>query len=289
HTRMLTANSILMLSVNVVFNYVLIFGKCGFPAMGIAGAAIASALAEMVSALYFVIYSVWVIDHRRYALFRRCRLHLSLLGRILKTSIWTMIQSCVSVTSWFLFFVAVEHLGEHSLAITNIVRSISGILFMGISAYASTASTLTGNLIGARNLRSVLPTAWRVIRMSYTIVLPVVVVFALFPELLLRIYTDDPSLIADTLPSLWVMLSSYVVTIPANILFSTVSGTGNTRSALWLELQALGFYILYVAYVVEWLRADVAICWSAEWVYNGLLGVVCYRYLMRSKWFTKRI
>jgi len=56
-TKTLTLNSIVMVLSNVVFNYILIFGKFGFPKLGIAGAAIGSSLAELVSVLFFVIYT----------------------------------------------------------------------------------------------------------------------------------------------------------------------------------------------------------------------------------------
>ena len=51
-TKTLTLNSIVMVLSNVVFNYILIFGKFGFPQLGIAGAAIGSSLAEMVSVIF---------------------------------------------------------------------------------------------------------------------------------------------------------------------------------------------------------------------------------------------
>lgn len=54
-TKILTVNSIVMLLSNVVLNYCLIFGKGGFPAMGVAGAAIASSVAEAVSLVFFII------------------------------------------------------------------------------------------------------------------------------------------------------------------------------------------------------------------------------------------
>lgn len=67
-TRTLTLNSIVMVLANVVFNYTLIFGKFGFPAMGIAGAAIGSSLAELVSVLFFIVYTYKKIDFRKYGL-----------------------------------------------------------------------------------------------------------------------------------------------------------------------------------------------------------------------------
>ena len=67
-TKTLTLNSIVMVLSNVVFNYILIFGKFGFPQLGIAGAAIGSSLAEMVSVIFFIIYTWKRIDCRKYAL-----------------------------------------------------------------------------------------------------------------------------------------------------------------------------------------------------------------------------
>lgn len=63
-TRTLTLNSIVMVLSNIVFNYILIFGKFGFPALGIAGAAIGSSLAELVSLLFYVAYTWLKVDKK---------------------------------------------------------------------------------------------------------------------------------------------------------------------------------------------------------------------------------
>lgn len=123
-----------MVLSNVVFNYILIFGKFGFPALGIAGAAIGSSLAELVSLIFFILYTRYRIDCRKFGLDRIPKFRPEILKRMLNISFWTMIQNVFSLSTWFLFFLYVEHLGERSLAITNIVRSISGILFMVMMA-----------------------------------------------------------------------------------------------------------------------------------------------------------
>ena len=112
NTKILTANSVVMVLTNVVLNYILIFGKFGFPALGIAGAAIASSISEAVSVLFFVIYTWKKIDYKKYGLFRFTRVDFRMLGQILSVSIWVMIQHGIAFGGWFIFFIAMEHLGE---------------------------------------------------------------------------------------------------------------------------------------------------------------------------------
>ena len=222
-TKTLTLNSIVMVLSNVVFNYILIFGKFGFPQLGIAGAAIGSSLAEMVSVIFFIIYTWKRIDCRKYALNILPKFQGKTLKRILNVSVWTMIQNFVSLSTWFMFFLFVEHLGERSLAIANIIRNVSGIPFMIAMAFASTCGSLVSNLIGAGEQDCVRGTIRQHIRIGYIFVLPILIFFCLFPDLILRIYTDMPDLRAASVPSLWVLCSAYLVLVPANVYFQSAA------------------------------------------------------------------
>lgn len=287
-TRILTINSLVMVLTNVVLNYILIFGKLGFPALGIAGAAIASTVSEAVSVLFFILHTRFRLNYKMYGLFRFAGLDWQILKQILNVSVWTMIQSTISIMGWFIFFIAVEHLGERPLAITNIVRSISSLLFMFVNAFASTGSSLVSNLIGAGKQEEVLPLTFRIIRMCYLFVIPLALLIAIFPTVALRIYTDAPDLIRNTVPALWVMLSSYLLSVPGFIFFFAVSGTGNTRSALLIELGSLAVYMAYTLYVVGFLKADVAVCWTTEHVYAGMI-MLSFFYLWKGNWRNKKI
>ena len=234
-TKTLTLNSIVMVLSNVVFNYILIFGNLGFPALGIAGAAIGSSLAEGVSLLFFILYTRRRVDIRKYGLDRMPRFRTDVLRRMLDVSFWTMIQNFFSLATWFLFFLYIEHLGERALAVTNIVRSASGILFMVMMAFASTCGSLTSNLIGRGHADKVPGLIRQHTRLAYLFVLPLAVLFAVFPHVILGIYTDMPDLREAAVPSLWVMCATYLALVPGNVYFQSVSGTGNTRTALVLD------------------------------------------------------
>lgn len=288
HTKILTANSIVMVLTNVLLNYVLIFGKFGFPALGIAGAAMASSISEGVSVLFFIIYTWKKIDYKKYGLFQFEGVDWKMLRQILNVSTWIMIQHGVAFFGWFIFFVAMEHHGERPLAITNVVRSISSFLFMFVNAFASTNSSLVSNLIGSGKTDQVMGLCHRTIRLCYYFILPVALLIALFPSTVLRIYTDNPDLIASCVPSLWVMLTSYVLAVPAFIYFFSISGTGNTRTALLIDMLSIGVYVFYIFYVAVWNKMDVAVCWTTEHVYD-LMILTSFLYLWKGKWRNKRI
>ena len=288
-TKTLTLNSVVMVLSNVVFNYILIFGKLGVPAMGIGGAALGSSLSEMVSLIFFIVYTSRRIDCRKYGLDRLSPFHIATLKKIFPVSFWTMIQSFISLSTWFLFFLFIEHLGKEALAITNVIRSISGLLFMVVAAFAATCSSLVSNLIGAGKTDSVMPTIWQHVRLAFCLVLPIALLLSLFPGLILGIYTDIPNVRAGAVASLWVLCSSYLLTVPAQVLFQSISGTGNTRTAFLLELSTLAVYVAYCAVIIGWLRLDVAVCWTAEHVYSAIITLLCAAYLYSGRWKGKRI
>ena len=288
-TKTLTANSVVMVLSNVIFNWILIFGHCGFPALGITGAAIGSSLAELVSLIFFVLYTRIKCDRVKYALERPAPFDWKEIRSMLPICSWTMIQHIVSIFTWLIFFLYIEHLGERPLAISNIVRGVSGLLWMILAAFSSTCSTLVSNIIGAGREDKVMSLIKRILKLSYAIVLGCALLFCLFPKAVIGIYTDIPDLIPATIPSMIVMCSSYVFTVGAMIFFQGVSGTGSTKAAFRLELTALVIYAIYCTITAGILKLDVAICWSAEHVYALALMIICYAYLRSNRWKNRKI
>ncbi len=289
NTRTLTLNSMTMVLCNVIFNYVLIFGKLGLPAFGIAGAAMGSTLAEGVSLLFFIIYTRLRIDYRKYGLHQLPHFRLNLLGNILGMSLWTMLQNFLSLATWFLFFLSVEHLGERDLAVTNIIRNISSFSFMTVIALASTASTLVSNLMGQREVEAVPGMLRRTVFMGYVILTPLLLFELLFPETVLGIFTNETALIDAGRAPLYVLVSSYLITIPGQIYFHAVSGTGNTRTALAFELAALAIYTIFVVVVIFHLKAPLYVCWLSEHIYAVFAFLFTWQYMRRGNWRNKQI
>lgn len=288
-TKVLTLNAVLMAMTNVLLDYLLIFGYGGFPKLGIQGAAIASVIAEAVSILFFVIYTRFTVDIRMYALNQFRSFDFGLLRRVLSISVFTMLQYFLSIGSWFMFFIAVEHLGQRELAIANIVRSIYVVMLIPVNSLATTTNTFVSNSIGAGNSDQVIPIIGKVCKMSFAIMLICSAIVCLIPGEVLSVYTNDISLIEASVPSVYIIAIAMLVGSVANVAFNGVSGTGNTRAALFMELAVLFLYVLYVYVAGMRLRMPVAVCFITEIIYYSGLFIASVIYLKKASWQNKKI
>ena len=288
-TKTLTLNSVVMVLSNILFNWILIFGKFGCPALGITGAAIGSSLAELVSLIFFVVYTRLKCDRRKYGLDKAATFEMAELKAMMPVCTWTMIQHTISISTWFIFFLYIEHLGERALAVSNITRSVSGLMWVVLQAFSATCSTLVSNIIGEGHQEKVMSLVKRIMKLSYGLVSAMILGFCLFPEAIARIYTDIPDLIHASVPAMVVMSSSYFLAVGGQVFFLAVSGTGSTKTAFRLELIALVVYMLYCSVIIGMLKLDVAICWTAEHVYSLVLLICSWWYMRSGRWKNRKV
>lgn len=288
-TKILTLNAILMAFTNVVFDYLLIFGNWGFPEMGIAGAALASVISEAASVLFFIVYVLCTIDLKKYGFSLYFWKHVVVIRNILNVSFSLMIQYFLSLSTWLIFFLAIERMGETTLAASNIIRSFYMIIAIPVNALAATANTLVSNTVGAGKQNEVISLIWKICRFSLTIVAFFILFIGVFPETAISIYTTDANLIRESVPSLYVILLVLPVMAIGNIFFSSVSGSGNTRSALIIEIITLILYCFWIWFTAIYLQASLAVCWTVEFVYAFFIGFFSFIYFKRGKWVDKKI
>ncbi len=289
NTKVLTLSSVVMALVNVVLDYGLVFGELGLPQMGVRGAALASVIAEASSLVFFLIYTYCKVDLRKYGFRRSFRIDFGMVGRILQISSFTMVQYFLAMAIWFVFFMALERLGQRELAIANIVRSVYIVLLIPVQALATTANTLVSNLIGAGGTDKVIALLHRISGISFLIMVVCVALTVIFPNPILSIYTGDSGLVAESIPALYVVCASMLLASLANIYFNGISGTGNTQAALGVEVGVQVFYALYVIVVGMVLRQPVEICFTTEIIYYVLMLIFSLIYLKKAKWQNKKI
>lgn len=288
NTKVITYSTIIMAVVNILLDYCLIFGNLGFPEIGIGGAALASFCAEVSAFIFFTVYSYITLTKKDYGMFKIHKLESELMGRILRIATPTMIQKLFSFSVWFIFFILIEKMGETATGISSIVRSVYMILITPCFAFATTTNTVVSRIIGEGHSDQVFNTILKILKNCLLCTIPIMVLVAIFPMQIVRIYTDDINLAQLVIPSIYVICAGTIFQGIGNAYFEAVSGTGNTTAALYLEAVILVIYIAFI-WAMTHLTTHVHWVWTAEILYGALLGIFCYIYMKFAKWDKKHI
>ena len=283
-TKIITYTTILTATVNGILAYGLIFGNFGLPEMGIGGAGLASAIAEFMATVFFISYTVFKLDGRKYRLFHRARFDEVLYKRMIRIGYPVMLQKFISMAAWLAFFLFIEKLGERALAVSNIIRSFYIILIIPMWGFGSATNALVSNLLGQGRREEVMSLVLKVARLCAIGVMFIVMLGSIFPEFALKIYTNDPQLLSDSLPALYVVNVAAFFLAIGFIFFSAVAGTGKTHVSFFIELIVIVLYLTSTFILAEVMRQEVYIVWMAEFFYAFLLGTLSYIYLKSGKW-----
>lgn len=289
NTKSISYSTILMALVNVFLDWALIFGTPFNEAMGVKGAALASVCAEVSAMLFFIFYTRATNPVKGHKLFAGFRFEWATMRNILKISIPTTMQKFLSFGLWLVFFFMIESMGERPLAVTMVVRSV--FMLVGIPAFAlgSTSNTLTSRLIGQGKANEVIPTIWRVVRLSALISAPAMIFIMLFPALWLSVYTDSAAIIEAAVPIMYLVcliVYGYVVSMA---FFEGISGTGYTQYALYIEAFVLMLYVGSIALFVKVLHTELFWVWTSEIIYSVSLAVCSIVFMKYFKWQKRKV
>jgi len=278
----LTANLI-----NILFDYLLIFGKWGFPSMGLQGAAVASIIAEVVFCIVMGTLFLSKNNYRKYPVLKYLKFDWDITRQMLKVSAPLIVQYLFGIGGWQLFYIYVEHLGVTQLAASHILRSVLGIVSIGTWALASTCNSMVSNLIGQGKTDQVMGLVRKIMTISFLYTICISFFLFVFPDTFLWFYTDKAEIVSMGILSLRVLALSSLLMSLATICFNAVVGSGNTLINLCIELFCVTAYIVYVTIVIENRRMPLHYGWASEFVYWGCLLTVSGIYLLSGKWKNK--
>ncbi len=283
-TKYISISAAIMAGINVILAYGLIFGKLGFPEMGIAGAGLASSISEVCAMLFFFAITARKAHLAKYKLFAFVKPDFSIIKSTLDVSLYIMIQFVLSHAVWFGFFLMIEKMGETSLAVSNIIRSIYMLLMIPAWAMSSATSSIVSNAIGEGFSSQVIPIIKKVLILSMGIMLVISVLAAFIPGFMISIYTNDSNLLEKSVASYYIILGAVFLFSATIVLFNGVLGTGNTRTALAIEISTLSLYLIFAWLLAVKLRQPIEVVWLCEYLYSIAIGILSWIYLKRGKW-----
>jgi Na+-driven multidrug efflux pump len=135
----------------------------------------------------------------------------------------------------------------------------------------------------------VIPVIVRASLISFSISLVIFVFLNLKPEWFLGFYGQGDDFIAYGIPVMRVVAIGLLAMSFSTVWLNAVTGTGNTKVNLIIELVTLVLYCAYVYVVLEHLRLPVTWGWASEWLYWISIFAMAFAYMRSGKWKDKTI
>ena len=181
--------------VNVVFNWLLIYGNLGFPEMGVAGASLATVIGQVVA---FIMAAVVILRGNG---FLKLELRLGfkpnkiVLGNMVNIGFPAMVEQLLMRAGMIIFAKTVATLGTTAYATHQVCMNIQALSFMTGQAFAVSATTLMGQSLGKRRTDMAQAYCSRTRTVGFVVSIALGITFAIFGGPLVSLYNSDPEII----------------------------------------------------------------------------------------------
>jgi MATE family multidrug resistance protein len=265
--------------VNLVLDYALIFGAWGLPRMGIAGAAIATAIAGAVQpALLLWIYLGRGL-HATHGTRTHWRPDLRLMGRLVRFGLPSGLQIFSDVGSFALFVLLTGRLGGPALAASNIAFSINNLAFMPLLGMGTAASILVGQYQGGRRSDLAERAGWTSLKVAWIYMAVIGASFVLLPEAYFALFGArrggvDAAALVPLGRWMLLMMAGWGLLDTINLVLSgALKGAGDTRFVMIYFAVMAWLFWLPGEFVILWAGGGILAAWFWLMVYVIVLSL----------------
>jgi len=276
-------------AVNALLDYGLIFGNLGLPRWGVAGAGVATAVGQWLSA------AVLFAAFRRRSLSERFATGVlapsrQATRRLLRTGAPIGGQWCVGMTAFAVFTTVIASMGDTSMAASQAFVMLLSLSFMQAIGISIASSTLVGRYVGAGDRPAVRRSFRSSLVLGGGLAGIVAVLFVTIPTPLLRIFTDDAAVVALGRPLLLLGALFQLFDAIAIISEGALRGAGDTRWPFLLEIAlGWGFFVPLAYGLGIMLEGGLTGAWLGGLVYISLLALLLVRRFRSGAWQQIRI
>ncbi len=288
--------NITMTGINIVLDYLLIFGFMGIPAMGIKGAAIATVIAGFYN---FIAYAVIVVRpsyNRVFHVLAGWRPEKELFLRLIRFGVPSGVQFLLDMAGFTAFIMIMGRLGTVNLAATNIAFNINTIAFMPMIGVGIAISVLVGQYLGKNRPDLAQRSVYSGFIVTFMYMASISALYVAAPGLFIEPFAARADQRAfEDIRGLAVILLKFVAVYSLfdtlNIIFaSALKGAGDTRFVMYM-IVAVSFFILvipsYVGIVI--LGGGIYVGWTIASLYGIILGLAFFTRFRGGKWKSMRV
>ncbi|MBI5875903.1 MAG: MATE family efflux transporter [Deltaproteobacteria bacterium] len=284
-THLFMKVAIVMNISNIIFDYILIFGKFGFPRLEVKGAAIASLVSSLIGAAYFFYLSLRSGFVTRFRYLGNYTFNASVLNSILRLSFPAMVRVFFIMTGLTTFLWIVGQVGSIELAASNILMTLSSFTFLAGYGFAVAAATMISQSLGKGNAEDAESYGWEAMKLGLICMGFLGTLFILFPRVILEIFTNQKTII-ETGKNILILFGIIQFFDAASLILShALQGAGYTKWVMKTEGIVVCFLLLPAAYISS-MVFDFGLygAWASMFAYSFTMGITMLWKFKGGKW-----
>jgi putative MATE family efflux protein len=249
--------------VNVFLLYGLVFGRFGFPAMGVRGAALANGVAFAVGAVISIV--MWVRGWLVVGVGHGTSLTRKRIEQLIRIGFPAGIEQFILQVGFVAFLYIVAFYGTAPYAAYGIGVQLLSLSFVVGFGFSIAASTHVGQRLGANDPDGAAHSGWRAMWLSVAAMIAIGAVIILTAETTAALMIDDPEVIRLTVVFIYILGAVQPLMAIEFALGGALRGAGDTRFPMFTTLIGLVLVRGSVAGVGAYLGVAV------EWIYAALV------------------
>lgn len=271
--------------VNVALSYMLIFGKFGLPAMGVAGAALGTVITLWIESF---IYIYLIYKHQNPLRFERIFDKL-LLIRGLKIGIPAGFERLLIYGSFLIFTRIIADFGTTIMAGYQIGLRIEGLVFMPGIGFTIAAMTLTARALGANDPNEAQKDALFTAFSSAVFMGIAGAILFFYSRYIVGFFTTDDQVIAEGILYLKIVALSQVPLGVAFVLSGAFRGAGASRTSLKINVSSMWFFRIIPAIFASIYFENILIIWLVLLVETWIRAIWLLTIFAKGEWKSEKV
>lgn len=265
---------------NIILDPLLIFGIGPFPQMGIQGAALATALGQILGGIVSYILNTR-LNHDINFKFRGFRPDGVIISHIYKIAIPTIIMQSVNAVTTYGMNLILGAFSSTAIAVYGVYFKLNSIIFMPVFGVNNGMVPIIAYNFGAKNKKRITKTIKVALVLSLGIMLIGVACFELMPETLLKMFNASDSMLSIGIPALRLIAPSYFGAAFAIILISVFQALGDAIYSMFISFARQLIVLLPVAYLLS-LTGNINNVWYCFMIAEVVSLLCCFAFMRRT-------
>jgi putative MATE family efflux protein len=284
NTKPVMSMALLMNVLNVIGNYIFLFGPFGLPILGVQGVAISTAFARTVAFVFYFIYVKKVLNVH-ISLKHLLPFPKELVKKMLHIGIPSALEPLSYQLSQVVIFSIINTLGIWVINTRMYVQTMVMFVYLAVLAISQASQIIVGHMVGANQEDDVKKVVYKNLRISLVITLTMSILLAIFNRTIITIFTDDIRIIELAAIIFIIDIFVEIGRVFNLVLISSAKGAGDVRYPAYIGIASMWIVCVGLSFVlVRFVGLGLVGIWIALASDEAIRSVLMLRRWQSDRW-----